>query len=317
MSAPPLPPRLPPRRPAPPPRPQNRSVSPPVPSRSHIAPPLPNRHQDGKLRSKSRSPPRKQSAPPRAPGRALPQLPGNPPSVKTPPPMAAPPPPQRHSLAGRPLPVPTSSTMAPPPPPSRQSGPSSTTAPPPPSRHGGPSLPTKAPPTKPVPLRPVPPKALPPKSITSKPVPLRPPSKPVPSKPSPTRPLSPATSNRNSGNSPTAPPLPKKMVTPGMLPGDVPDCVVWEGRFTFRGNLPTPPRYTSCPKAYVGRNAGAKCPEIGDIIQVSLAPSPEIAQAAERDKKLAVLKEKIAAAGRAGDIDAVMELSTQLKELAA
>jgi len=59
---------------------------------------------------------------------------------------------------------------------------------------------------------------------------------------------------------------------------------------------------------YVSGNKSAKCPQIGEIVKVSEGPSPEVAKAAERDKKMAALQKEIEAAGKQGDMKTVIKL---------
>eukprot|EP00471_Norrisiella_sphaerica_P004743 CAMPEP_0184490080 /NCGR_PEP_ID=MMETSP0113_2-20130426/17089_1 /TAXON_ID=91329 /ORGANISM="Norrisiella sphaerica, Strain BC52" /LENGTH=286 /DNA_ID=CAMNT_0026873819 /DNA_START=140 /DNA_END=999 /DNA_ORIENTATION=+ len=188
-------------------------------------------------------------------------------------------PPPSHSL----------NTLPAPPPPKKYQNPPVSRTLPPPSRPlpqpGQPAVPP--PPGRPLPSKPV--------------VPLAPPpSRPVPSKPVP-----------------SAPAKQNEAQKGPMVPSKVPDTSVWGGRFTFRGNLPPPPRYSHCPKMYVSGNKSAKCPQIGEIVKVSEGPSPEVAKAAERDKKMAALQKEIEAAGKQGDMKTVMELSKKMKVLAA
>lgn len=92
---------------------------------------------------------------------------------------------------------------------------------------------------------------------------------------------------------------------------------MWEGRFTFGGKLPPPPRYTNCAKVYPGGNAGSVCPSVGDVVTVSSGPSPEVAKAAEKDRKMKALQAQIAEAARIPDMAKVQELSAKMKALMA
>jgi len=60
-----------------------------------------------------------------------------------------------------------------------------------------------------------------------------------------------------------------------------------------------------------------KCPNFGEVVQVSAEPSPEVKAAAEKDMKMQKLQKEIEAAGKAGDMNKVMALSKKLKEIIA